>query len=158
MLFSADKEALAVRRRHDKALIEASTWGNNELVEKLLKNGADIDATDTKYQNTALHWAAYRNHLDLVKLLINMGATVDLRNKFGSTPLFWAARRGGAEIVKFLLDSEAEVDARDNDRKTPLMVAAAAGQMENAATSCDGRSRYQCKKQLRMDAAHGSLL
>ena len=96
---------LPVLRSQDNAFIEAAAWGNKDLVERLLKKGTNVDATDTKYRNTALHWAAYRSHLDVVKLLVNVGANVDARNKFGSTPLFWAARRGSTEIGQILVGS-----------------------------------------------------
>ena len=156
LLFGADSEALPVLRSQDNAFIEAAAWGNNDLVERLLKKGTNVDATDTKYRNTALHWAASRSHLDVVKLLVNVGANVDGADQFGSTPLFWAVRRGSPEVVRFLLESGAAVDTRDNDGKTPLMVAAVAGR-GNCGTPCSGRRGYQRKKQLRLDTADGSL-
>jgi ankyrin repeat protein len=41
--------------------------------------------------HTALYFAAFRNSLDVVRLLIEKGAEVDARDKYGATPLLGAA-------------------------------------------------------------------
>ena len=51
--------------------------------------GVDIDAVDHKGE-TAMHFAAYKNRAEAVKLLADQGASIDVwnrENKYGSTPL-----------------------------------------------------------------------
>lgn len=64
----------------------------NEAVAFLLDRGADVNAVDDNGE-TAMHGAAYQSRPDLVKLLAERGADVDLwnrKNKAGWTPLLIA--------------------------------------------------------------------
>lgn len=60
-----------------------------EVVELLLKLGADVNAVDKNREN-AMHGAAYRNHPKVVQLLADKGAKIKVwnqPNKIGLTPL-----------------------------------------------------------------------
>jgi ankyrin repeat protein len=60
-----------------------------EVVEILLKLGADLNAVDKNGEN-AMHGAAYRNHPKVVQLLAGKGAKIEVwnrPNKAGFTPL-----------------------------------------------------------------------
>jgi uncharacterized protein len=60
-----------------------------EVVEILLKLGADVNAVDKSGEN-AMHGAAYRNHPKVVEFLADKGAKIDVwnrPNKSGLTPL-----------------------------------------------------------------------
>ena len=73
------------------ALHTASYLGRTDLVEQLLKHGADpsVSGDDSL---TALHWVAARNHTPaLARLLVKSGAEVDATNKDGMTALHFAA-------------------------------------------------------------------
>ncbi|CAJ0934862.1 unnamed protein product [Ranitomeya imitator] len=48
---------------------------------------------------TALHWATEHNHQDVVELLINNGADVNLQSKFGKTPFDIALDRNYPELL-----------------------------------------------------------
>src|SRR5208337_4132118 len=41
--------------------------------------------------NTALIWASYKNHKDIVELLIKAGANLILKDNDGDTALIWAS-------------------------------------------------------------------
>lgn len=56
------------------------------MVELLSKHGACVDAID-KRDRRALHWACYMGHEDVVRLLIDSGAEVNIRDKDLYTPL-----------------------------------------------------------------------
>ena len=51
--------------------------------------------------DTALHWAAYKNHLDIVDILLENGAK-DLKNEWNQTALTIAKEKEHKEIVKKL--------------------------------------------------------
>jgi len=47
-----------------------------------------------------------------VKLLIDKGADVNVKNVGDRTPLMWAAMHGHTEVVRLLIDNGADVDAK----------------------------------------------
>jgi ankyrin repeat protein len=69
----------------------------------------------------AIHLAARRGHLDMVKLLLDRGASPDARDSEGATPLFETA---DPAIAKLLIASGAKVSARDSDGIQPIHRAA----------------------------------
>jgi len=63
----------------------------------------DINSVDSA-GNTALHWAAYRNHPEVVEYLLSAGANPEITNQSdGQTPLHWACIGGHIACVKHLL-------------------------------------------------------
>ena len=52
---------------------------------------------------TALHWAAYNGHSDLVRYLVVLGADVYHTDHLGCTALHCAACRGEAECCDLLV-------------------------------------------------------
>ena len=72
--------------------------------------------------------AASHGRLDMVRLLVEAGADVNIRDEDGSTALMCSAEHGHAHIVKYLLQNpETDVLAKDNDGLTALAVAMEAG-------------------------------
>jgi ankyrin repeat protein len=63
-----------------------------KAVSLALELGADVDAA-TATGDTALHLAATRGQLPVIKLLVGAGAPLDVKNKRGLTPLAAAASR-----------------------------------------------------------------
>lgn len=60
-----------------------------ESIKLMLKHGADVNAVDDNGE-TAMHGAAYRNHPNVVQLLTDKGAKIDVwnrKNKTGLTPI-----------------------------------------------------------------------
>ncbi|MCK5683620.1 ankyrin repeat domain-containing protein [bacterium] len=69
-----------------KDFINECKNGNKEMVARMIKNGADVNAVDI-LKWTPLHWAVFRGHLEVVELLIDKGCNVNAAAKNGSTPL-----------------------------------------------------------------------
>ena len=67
-----------------------------------------------------LHWAAVSGHLDVSKMLIEAGATVDALDKDSITPLIFAVNAGNGNIVKLLIKHGANVNIADRSLCTPL--------------------------------------
>ncbi|MGD9873455.1 MAG: ankyrin repeat domain-containing protein [Kiritimatiellia bacterium] len=77
------------------------------------------------YRNSPLHWAARAGQIDIARLLVDAGQSVNDRNSHGETPLHWASRMGQAEMAQFLLTAGAEVNASiEHWNITPLLTAA----------------------------------
>jgi ankyrin repeat protein len=103
---------------------------HREIVEILIENGADVNASPTGH--TALHSAAVNGHKELVELLIAHGAEVDARNQMGHTPLCSALFMSMEPVdlnsiydtVKVLIEKGADVNATTRRHLTPLHFAA----------------------------------
>lgn len=63
-------------------------------MEKLIEAGADVNAVDSTDQNSPLLLATELGSVDIVRLLIQKNATVNLADKSGTTPLHKSASKG----------------------------------------------------------------
>lgn len=117
-------------------LIAAVETGNPEIVSLLLANKiTNIDFPDepARLSCTALHYAAYLGHVDIVRMLLKKKANVDARNDNGATPLMLATLRGHTAIVELLCAFNANTDISEDDQLvTPLMVACFKGNVDIA--------------------------
>uniref|UniRef100_A0A3Q3GL98 Ankyrin 1 n=1 Tax=Kryptolebias marmoratus TaxID=37003 RepID=A0A3Q3GL98_KRYMA len=79
---------------------------------------------------TPLHVASFMGHLNIVKILLQKGASPSASNVKVETPLHMASRAGHFEVAEFLLQNAAPVDAKAKDDQTPLHCAARMGHKE----------------------------
>lgn len=105
-----DKYGKLVLVKELTAIIVASRYGQLEIVESLIKSGADVNARDM-HGRTALQWASMIGHPAVVKALINNNqALLDIVNKpFGYSALMEAAEHGCLECVRALIAKGADV-------------------------------------------------
>jgi len=100
LLPSADAEA-----RH-KALALAALHGQVDALRLLLDAGEDpnrFNPEGNHAHSTPLHQAALAGHEAVVRLLVERGARLDVKDAiYRSTPLGWALHGGRAEIAEFL--------------------------------------------------------
>jgi len=111
------------------ALLWASEYGRNGVVEFLIENGADLAAHRADGQ-TPLHWAVIGGHPDTVKLLLRHNAPREQTNSYGATPLgqaLWSAAHGyGAdpaiyiEILDALAAAGAKIPANPGPISPPI--------------------------------------
>ena len=113
----------------DRRLIEATRSRNPEAVRALLKQRADVKATQPDGA-TALHWAAHWDDLETAELLIRAGADVNAQNELGATPLWLACVNGNAGMIEKLLRAGADPNAALAEGETPLMTASRSGSVE----------------------------
>ena len=109
-------------------LIDAAKNVDREAVRSLLKQGANVNATQAD-GTTALHWSSYRDDLESADLLIRSGANVNTRNDLGATPLWAACQNGSESMVRRLLSAGANPNAALLLGETPVMVAARSGNL-----------------------------
>jgi len=91
--------------RH-RALALASQFGHLEIVSALLDAGEDPDRYNPvgfHSHSTPLHQAALAGHDQLVRLLVERGARVDLKDiLWQGTPADWAKHAGNVELEAYL--------------------------------------------------------
>ena len=96
----------------------ACEYGNKSVAEFLLDKGADLRAGENTRQ-TALHLAAHRGQLEIIKWLLKQGAPLEAMNVYGGTVLgqaVWSAANGDPSVdfvpvIQLLVDAGANVDA-----------------------------------------------
>ena len=86
----------------------------------LLSAGAELNAQNEKGRSTALLFAAYHDYKEGITVLLNAGASVNIRDRFGSTALHVAAENGFLSFSELLLASGAQASLTDDDGMTPL--------------------------------------
>jgi ankyrin repeat protein len=119
--------AVLLSAASDTRLSDAAMQGNQDAVRSLLKQKFDVNAPQGD-GTSALHWAAYRDDLEMVKLLLAAGANPQATTREGAiTPLLMACQNGNVTIIEALLKAGADVNAVKSNGTTPLMMAAASG-------------------------------
>uniref|UniRef100_A0A0K2T6J3 Uncharacterized protein n=1 Tax=Lepeophtheirus salmonis TaxID=72036 RepID=A0A0K2T6J3_LEPSM len=109
------------------SLAQINNSTHKAVVERLFTAG-DVNIRASQHGQTALMLAVSHGRLDMVRLLVEAGGDINVRDEDGSTALMCAAEHGHMEIVKFLLlQSDTNVNAKDNDGLTALAVAMEAG-------------------------------
>lgn len=92
---------------------------NVDIVKLLLLNNADITIDKEPILYTALIHYEYR----IVKLLLDAGVDIDVRDGWGDTPLTKACKEGYTDAVKLLIEYGADVNYTDKKGKKPLYYA-----------------------------------
>lgn len=102
----------------------AARDGNTEAVTGYLDRfgKAIIDKRDV-HKDTALTWAAWMGHVDMVNLLLNRGADIDAHGMNERTALGWAANGNRKNVVELLIGRGADINLRDENGKTPADLA-----------------------------------
>ncbi|CAD7687532.1 unnamed protein product [Nyctereutes procyonoides] len=113
---------LATRHKSPKCLA---------LLLKFMAPG-EVDTQD-KNKQTALHWSAYYNNPEHVKLLIKHDSNIGIPDVEGKIPLHWAANHkdpSAVHTVRCILDAaptESLLNWQDYEGRTPLHFAVADG-------------------------------
>ena len=126
-------------------------------VRELMRRGVDIASLQTMAGQTLLSSAVSPAHLnvELVKLLLAHGASVNVKDCCGCSPLLTAVGSASAEAVELLLQAGANPNMTNGRGISPLMRAAglglepvvarllAAGAYPNS-TDCEQRTALHC--------------
>ena len=138
----------------DHLFFRYSYDNSNQVIPGTLPAPANSGIQTGPYIATGLHWAAYEGHADIVRLLLNRGAPLDVADEIhGGTPLGWALyacgdarprekeRRPCYQTIALLVRAGSKVDPRwfEGDaereraagkmRSDPRLVAALRGEM-----------------------------
>lgn len=92
-------------------LSRAAFRGDADLLRAELASGADVNANSGE----ALHLAAWRGHPEVVRLLLEAGAGLELPTPKGGTALTAAAHGGCTTCLRLLLEAGSVREARNAD-------------------------------------------
>jgi len=111
-------------------LQQAAHDGDMKGVEKAIESGVDVNGMDEEGR-TALMFAGFNGHSEIVLILLDEGSGIDRRDLMGRTALLYAATGPFPETVRILLYKGAEPNVVDSDEHfSPLMHAAAEGNLD----------------------------
>lgn len=127
-------------------LIEFAKKGDLEGVKKALIN-ENINLTrDETEEASALHWAVWYGHNEVVKYLLENGADVEAKHRSAtnanSTPLLWAAAVGNSIATKLLLEYGANIHAKNDAGLTPFSAAKKNNKTQVAQLVCPRLIEY----------------
>ncbi|XP_067913220.1 protein phosphatase 1 regulatory subunit 12A-like isoform X2 [Heterodontus francisci] len=108
-----DVEAARKEEEH-RMLQDARQWLNSGKIE---------DVRNTKSGGTALHVAAAKGYLEVLKLLIQAGYDVNIKDNDGWTPLHAAAHWCKEEACRILVENFSDMEAVNKVGQTPFDLA-----------------------------------
>ncbi|MBV8731289.1 MAG: ankyrin repeat domain-containing protein, partial [Acidobacteriia bacterium] len=127
LLLSAGADPKLANRYGVTPLSEAAAVGNTQIIDALLRAGADSNTLTTADGETVLMTAARSGNVEAVRVLLDHHADVNAKENYrGQTALMWAAGEGHASVVKLLLDHGADwkVQSLVRDNAIPKLSAA----------------------------------
>ncbi len=154
--------AAGFARGSDSSLIEMARYQDAAAVRILLDDGADPDARQSDGA-TALHWAVFRENIEMAASLIEAGADINAVNRLGASALFIAAKGGHAGLIEQLLKAGADPNIALPMGETPVMTAARSGSAEgvrhliNAGAEVNLSERSRGQTALMWAAAQGHM-
>ena len=117
----------------DRRLVNAAADQDRALVQSLLKQGVDVNATRADGA-TALLWASHWDDGETVDLLLRAHANVNAADDHGVTALAQAAENRSLPMVERLLKAGANPNLAEISGLTPLMIATHTGNIEIVKT------------------------
>ena len=125
-------EVVNILRKHGarETLHGAAASGDKEEVERLIEQGADLNAKNDDGQ-TPLHLTILNKRAGQARwVLITQGADVNAKTNDGTTPLMMAAAQGIEYLAEVLLFNGADVDPKNDRGETALSLAKENGKTE----------------------------
>ncbi|KAJ7770952.1 hypothetical protein DFH07DRAFT_914759 [Mycena maculata] len=111
------------------ALEFASDGGSTEIMELLLKSGADPNSRSQQCRS-ALEVASSACNIEMVRLLLESGADPNLRREKHESALELASDQSSTKIMELLLKSGANPNSRSQQCRSALEVASSACNIE----------------------------
>lgn len=135
----------------DTALHKAAHQGEISTIEELIKSGEiEVNAPGAQ-DRTALHRACGSNQLEVVQLLLTLGAEKDKVDKAGRTPLHWASIGGHCDVVEHLLSIQVKVNEQTGSGQTVLHSAVDGDKLDvvKALIECHETNRIELNFELK---------
>ena len=115
----------------DYELLISARWRDAGVVSVFIDAQADVNASYSPTGETPLMLAAKqvekKQSLPVIKLLIESGADITMKNSQGQTALLCAASEGRVDAFRALVEAGADATVCDNNGRNALMLFAACG-------------------------------
>ncbi|KAM9420616.1 kinase D-interacting substrate of 220 kDa B-like isoform 6-T11 [Salvelinus alpinus] len=125
-------------------LMLASEQGSIEIVQELIRRGANVNLDDVDCWS-ALICAAKEGHVEVVKELLESSAYIEHRDMGGWTALMWAAYKGRVEVTEVLLENGANPNTTGQQYSVyPIIWAAGRGHAEIVQVLLENGAKVNC--------------
>ena len=138
--YSQDCILQSCQRSIGNTLYYGVTNNRKECVRIMLERGADVHSTGYM-EETCLHCAVGRSHVDLARLLVQYGGDLYSTDDLGRYPIHSAAgsknRYNGGAMIRYLAQEAGkseDVKLTDYSGRTPLHIAVLPGNLETVQT------------------------
>ena len=136
------------RRRVDETAFAASRAGDLAAVKAAVQNGAALE-TKTPYGQTPLYLAAMNGHEEVVRFLLEKGASTDVKDTFYKAPMLgFVLQRKHWGVARLLVSQSSNPDQNLADQNLGD-VAGAAKHLRKAAGSAEPAVREDALQLLR---------
>ncbi|XP_016424298.1 kinase D-interacting substrate of 220 kDa-like isoform X5 [Sinocyclocheilus rhinocerous] len=135
------------------ALMLASEQGSLEIVQELIRRGANVNLDDIDCW-TALISAAKEGHTEVVKELLENNANVEHRDMGGWSALMWASYKGRVEVARLLLEKGANPNITGQYSVYPIIWAAGRGHAEIVQLLLQHGAKVNCSDKKGDTALH----
>ena len=111
-------------------LVEVAARGDSIMVGALIRAGADPDQRDRGLATALMAACGRDDSEEIVRLLLDSGASVNALDDRGTTALMIAAGAGNVSVVQRLLESGANVNLETRSGRTARIAASENGHRE----------------------------
>mmetsp|Transcript_50046 Transcript_50046/g.160867 ORF Transcript_50046/g.160867 Transcript_50046/m.160867 type:complete len:845 (+) Transcript_50046:140-2674(+) len=130
------------------ALMHSAMWGNEKVAELLLQRRATLDSVTSQKGLQAIHLAASKGRLPVMKLLLEARVDSNSRStvsynfcRKGAVPLHLAAYWGKKDAVQLLLECDADPLGQD-DKGNTVLDYAKKGREDQAPAGSEGMIEF----------------
>uniref|UniRef100_A0A9J8A3V6 Kinase D-interacting substrate 220b n=1 Tax=Cyprinus carpio carpio TaxID=630221 RepID=A0A9J8A3V6_CYPCA len=125
-------------------LMLASEQGSLEIVQELIRRGANVNLDDVDCWS-ALISAAKEGHVEVVKELLENSAYIEHRDMGGWTALTWASYKGRVDVATVLLEAGANPNTTGQQYSVyPIIWAAGRGHAEIVKLLLEHGAKVNC--------------
>ena len=108
----------------DGKFVDAAKSGDLAEAQRLLQEGAHLDARDAKHGSPAVVWAAHEGHVDVLNMLLDAGGEIEIAAKGkNDTALWYAAQQGQLSTAQILIDRGANTNPIGPDGTSAVAIA-----------------------------------
>jgi hypothetical protein len=108
----------------ESTIVAAVVGKNPDIVRDVIAVGGDSREIEHGTGRPVLVSAAYVGApTELIRVLLDHGARLDVRDGQGQTALMWAAERGNSEMVRYLIQRGADITLKDHQGLTAETIA-----------------------------------
>lgn len=120
LLLQAYKNELSTDEQSEM-LVCAVTCNAIDSVVCMLKHG--FDPLQSFREDPIIVWALQSENLNMIKLLVDAGSSINAVNDEGQSLLYITAAEGQTDILEWLIQMGADIEMRDYSGTTALMIA-----------------------------------